>query len=198
MAARLVGFSTICARQAATWGSTWMPDGYRMRRSGSSDAFPTSSSSGPTSTTVSTNPQGKQSAAKYRFPLEDQSFDTVYAASLLTHLLPGEVQHYFAECRRVLKSGGTCLFSTFVLDHYRGPGSTLTSMCEFDHPLVGHPGVAARDPNIPTSRSSVHACRLRQFAKDASLELVVEIPGLWSDATEWAVNEHDLILLQRP
>ena len=143
------------------------------------------------------NPRGRHSAAQYRFPFEDESFDTVYAASLLTHLLPAEIQQYFAECRRVLKSGGTCLFSAFVLDHYRGPGSTLTPMCEFDHPLVGHHGVAARDPKHPDLAIAYTLSTLRQLAKDASLELVLEIPGLWSDATEWAVNEHDLILLQR-
>lgn len=73
------------------------------------------------------NPAGRQSAASYRFPFDDGTFDIVYGASLFTHLLPDEAENYLRESRRVLKPRGKCLFSLFVLDHYRGRGTTTTS-----------------------------------------------------------------------
>lgn len=68
------------------------------------------------------NPSGAAEARSYRFPFEDATFDVVYAASLFTHLLPDETANYFREARRVIKPGGACLFSFFLLDSYRGPG----------------------------------------------------------------------------
>jgi SAM-dependent methyltransferase len=50
-------------------------------------------------------------------PYADQSFDLVYAFSVMTHLSE-ELQHeWVAECRRVLKPGGYFLFSTLG-DYY--------------------------------------------------------------------------------
>src|SRR5262245_51321263 len=48
------------------------------------------------------NPHAVVRAEDYRFPFDDRSFDVIYAASLLTHLLPGGIENYFRECARVL------------------------------------------------------------------------------------------------
>ena len=49
----------------------------------------------------------------------------------------------------MLRKGGLCLFSFFVLDYYKGPGTTTpgpgaskASLFEFNYPLVGFDGVA--------------------------------------------------------
>jgi len=57
------------------------------------------------------NPAGQISAAEYRFPYEDASFDIAYAASVFTHLLPADAAQYLKESRRVLRPDGTCCYS---------------------------------------------------------------------------------------
>ena len=47
----------------------------------------------------------------YRFPCEEDAMDVVFAASVFTHMLPHTTSHYIRETARVLKRGGTCLFS---------------------------------------------------------------------------------------
>lgn len=143
------------------------------------------------------NPAGRLEAKDYEFPFPDVSFDVVYAASLFTHLLPQEVQNYFVQCRRVLKPGGQCLFSTFALDHYQGAGTTISPMYEFAHPFPGTPGAAVRDPLCPDVAIAYSTEAIREMAARASLTLVRVLPGLWSASTEWAVNEHDLVILRR-
>lgn len=61
------------------------------------------------------NPQGRHKASEYRFPFEDDSFDFVYAVSVFTHILPEDAANYVAETARVLRSGGRCLITFFLL-----------------------------------------------------------------------------------
>jgi SAM-dependent methyltransferase len=142
------------------------------------------------------NPTGRQPAQDYRFPFEDHSFDVIYAASLFTHLIPAVVGNYFRECGRVLKPTGCCLFSVLLLDHYRGPGTTISPMYDFDHAFEGRSDVAVRDPRLPDEAISYRLDLLREMASASQLVVERMIPGLWSQATEWAANEHDLILLR--
>ena len=62
------------------------------------------------------NPEGKYSAAEYRFPFADEQFDFVVLNSVFTHMLPEEVANYLGEIARVLRTGGRCLISFFVLN----------------------------------------------------------------------------------
>jgi len=62
------------------------------------------------------NPAAKTRASEYAFPYADDSFDFVFLTSVFTHMLPADVRHYLAEVRRVLRPGGRCLVTWFVLD----------------------------------------------------------------------------------
>ncbi len=62
------------------------------------------------------NPEGKFSAAEYVLPYPDQSFDVVFMISVFTHMLTSEVENYTAQIARVLKPGGRCFFTAFLLD----------------------------------------------------------------------------------
>jgi SAM-dependent methyltransferase len=62
------------------------------------------------------NANGKVGAGEYRFPFADASFDFVFLVSVFTHLLPGEVENYLSEISRVLKPGGCCFASWFLLN----------------------------------------------------------------------------------
>lgn len=55
-----------------------------------------------------------QTATQYRFPFADATFDFVFLTSVFTHMFPNEVEHYASEIGRVLRPGGRCL-STFFL-----------------------------------------------------------------------------------
>ena len=93
------------------------------------------------------NPHGAHSAADYRFPYDDATFDFAIATSVLTHLLESEADHYLAEIKRVLKPGGRALVTFFLLnDESRrliGEGRTsLAFLDPDDH-------VAVLDADLP-------------------------------------------------
>jgi SAM-dependent methyltransferase len=62
------------------------------------------------------HPKGTQPASQYRFPFADGTFDVVVLGSVFTHLLPDDMANYLAQTARVLKPGGRCLITYFLLD----------------------------------------------------------------------------------
>ena len=60
------------------------------------------------------NLEGETKASEYRFPFEDGSFDAVILYSVFTHLLPEDAANYMREIARLLKPGGRC-YSTWYL-----------------------------------------------------------------------------------
>jgi SAM-dependent methyltransferase len=62
------------------------------------------------------NPNGNILAQNYRFPFEDEYFDFVFLTSVFTHMRRPDVENYVGEISRVLKTGGRCLSTFFILN----------------------------------------------------------------------------------
>lgn len=62
------------------------------------------------------NPRGKCSAADFKFPYHDDYFDFVYTTSVFTHMLPADMENYLAESARVMKRGGRCMHTFFLIN----------------------------------------------------------------------------------
>lgn len=62
------------------------------------------------------NPAGRYEAADYRFPYESNSFDFAFLTSVFTHLERPAVDNYVAELARVLRPGGRCLATYFLIN----------------------------------------------------------------------------------
>lgn len=62
------------------------------------------------------NPDGDIPAAEFRFPYDDSTFDLVVLASVFTHMLEDEVERYLSEVARVLRRGGRCIVTYFLLN----------------------------------------------------------------------------------
>ena len=63
-------------------------------------------------------PQEKRrlKASRYTFPYEDNSFDFVLLTSVFTHMVHADMARYVREVARVLKPGGRCLTTFFLLN----------------------------------------------------------------------------------
>jgi SAM-dependent methyltransferase len=61
------------------------------------------------------NPEGKFRASEFRFPYEDGAFDFVFLTSVFTHMLPADMENYLSEIARVLRPGGRCFITFFLL-----------------------------------------------------------------------------------
>lgn len=61
-------------------------------------------------------PDGVTAATAFRFPYPDQAFNLAVLTSVFTHMRPDDVRSYLAEIHRVLRPGGRCFITWFVLD----------------------------------------------------------------------------------
>jgi SAM-dependent methyltransferase len=84
------------------------------------------------------NPKGQVPAADFDFPFPAESFDFAFLTSVFTHMLPDEVDNYLSEVQRVLRPGGQCLITWFLLNT---ESETLLherkSVIDFPHQLPG-------------------------------------------------------------
>ena len=62
------------------------------------------------------NPEGKIKASEYKLPYQDNWFDFVYLVSVFTHMLPDDMKNYLKEIFRVLKNGGHCFITYFLIN----------------------------------------------------------------------------------
>ncbi|MGY2937401.1 SAM-dependent methyltransferase [Bradyrhizobium sp. GM6.1] len=65
------------------------------------------------------NGEGAVSAEALEFPYDANMFDLVFLASVFTHMLPKAMENYLGEIGRVLKPGGRCLITWFLLTDER-------------------------------------------------------------------------------
>jgi SAM-dependent methyltransferase len=71
-------------------------------------------------------------ARDYRFPYPDGTFDIAVLASVFTHMLPEDMEHYVAEIARMLKKQGRCYASFSLINSgSRDPMETGRSSLRF-------------------------------------------------------------------
>jgi SAM-dependent methyltransferase len=61
-------------------------------------------------------PDGAIDSARFTFPYVDRAFDFVFLTSVFTHVLPETFDRYLSEIARVLRTGGKCLMTFFLLN----------------------------------------------------------------------------------
>jgi SAM-dependent methyltransferase len=148
------------------------------------------------------NPGGSIAADRYVFPYPDASFDVVYAASVFTHMLPSNVAAYLRESARVLRPTGRCVFSVFLLDHYRPglprPLGFARPGFSFDHQLPGHDAdFAIGVPENPEEMCAYRMSLVERLVAEAGLKPVGPVPpGMWSGAFDSWIGSQDIIVLE--
>ena len=82
------------------------------------------------------NPKGRKIAESYKFPFQDNYFDTIVLVSVFTHMLPNDLENYLSEISRVLKPEGKSCITYFLLnDESRKLISENQSTLDFKHKL---------------------------------------------------------------
>jgi SAM-dependent methyltransferase len=95
------------------------------------------------------NPGGHFQPSEYRFPYEDDSFDLVVLISVFTHMLPPDMTHYVEEISRVLRPGGRCAATYFLVnDESTELMRSGASSLKFNHQRRDYWTVSTRIPEL--------------------------------------------------
>lgn len=126
------------------------------------------------------NPGGSKPTEAVALPFADGGFDFIYLTSVLTHLRTAEVVAYVAEIARLLRPGGRCLVSLFLLDGQALAGLRAgRSRLPFDPDAAGPEHSA--DPDHPTGAVAYDEVFLIGLFEAAGLPLARPVVhGHWS------------------
>jgi SAM-dependent methyltransferase len=130
------------------------------------------------------NPAGLVRPAEYRFPFPDATFDFAIAASVFTHMYPADIEHYLHELARVLRPGGRCLATFFLLNRESHASMAAgRSLHRFSHPGDGY---YALDPVNPEVGIALEETDVRRMYRAARFDLIEPIfPGGWTGRSEF-------------
>ena len=142
------------------------------------------------------NPQGRISPHAFRFPYENRKFDFAFATSVFTHMFPADIAHYIREAARVLKPGGSCLFTWFILNNESlsmiGEGRSRIPM---NHKLAD--GCRAKSARIPEKAIGIPETIVRSIYSEAGMEISEPIRfGSWC-GRDGGVSFQDLVIGRR-
>jgi len=141
------------------------------------------------------NSNGKVQGKDYRFPYEDGIFDFVFLTSVFTHMLPEEVEHYLAEISRVMKVGGKCFITYFVLNEESEALLTSgKSTKEFPYRFENH---ALMNESVDSANVAFKAAYLSQLYARNKLKPENDLyPGWWCGRAK--TNEYqDYIIAEK-
>lgn len=145
------------------------------------------------------NPRGKVRPSQLRFPYDDESADLVCLHSVLTHLLPPELETYLSEVRRVLRPGGTA-WITYFLQNPQVESWRASHPDDFPFPDTweGHP-VRRRD--LPEAGIAYGESFVEQVYARLGLVAREKLYGSWAGRTPTLpapdVNFQDVVLTVR-
>jgi SAM-dependent methyltransferase len=132
------------------------------------------------------NPHGSVTAAEYRFPFPDGSFDFIFLSSVFTHMLPDAVEQYVHEIARLLAPNAVCVASYFLLnDETRAGIDQGRSFMTFG---VQHPSGLCRlhDAALPEAAVALEESFVRRIHQRAGLRVRDIRRGRW-----WSGEAHD-------
>jgi SAM-dependent methyltransferase len=136
-------------------------------------------------------PSGTHSASEYTLPLPDKHFDVVVVNSVFTHMLPAEVENYVGEMWRVLRDGGRCLVSWFLLNE---ESRTLIAAGASSQDLRHDVGPAkARSQIDPESAIGYEESFVRDLYRRAGLSIRAIHYGSWCGRARY-LSYQDLVV----
>ncbi len=142
------------------------------------------------------NPRGTRRAAEFTFPYEDGRFDVVYTTSVFTHMLAADLARYLAESARVLKRGGRCLHTFFLLNDETAPLMAAgRSLFKFAYALEGCRTVSRVEPEKAVAYDEA---RVRALFADCGLRILEPIRyGGWCGRPVF-LSGQDIVLAAKP
>jgi SAM-dependent methyltransferase len=125
------------------------------------------------------NPDGTIIPLDFKFPYPDNSFDFAFLVSVFTHMNEKEILRYLSEINRVLKIGGKCLATFFILND-----AVIANMkandTERPFPYI-FDDFATINPEMPEDAIAFKQDKVIEMVKKAGFKEDIEIyMGTWS------------------
>jgi len=124
------------------------------------------------------NTKGVIKGEEYVFPYRDEEFDIAFLTSVFTHMLQAEVEQYIKEIARVLKQGGKCLATFFILND-ESVSLMNTTEDSFKFPF-NHGEYSFMSEDTKTANVAYNQQWIERIMNENGLKVEVIRYGFWS------------------
>ena len=139
------------------------------------------------------NPEGVARDFEYSFPFATNEFDLVFLCSVFTHMLKEGIARYISEVGRVLKPGGRCVASFFLLNpdslHWMSTGTP-----PLDFPYEHGEGCRLRNLKMVSDAVAVDEAWVRERFLAEALRVAEVTYGHWSGGRDLIGGMQDAIV----
>jgi SAM-dependent methyltransferase len=138
------------------------------------------------------HPMGRYLDTEYRLPFSDGEFDLAFLSSVFTHMLPDGVANYIAQISRVLKPGGRCVATFFLLtrDSTQRIEAGVSSL-DFKFPFGFYRVI---DPRNPSKSVALDEEWVRDRFAAAGLRVVEATYGYWCGGKDLLGAYQDVLI----
>lgn len=136
-----------------------------------------------------------EQASCFSFPYNDKNFDVVVLTSVFTHMQPEEVKNYLDEIARVLRNGGRCFATFFVINE-----SSESYMNKSSSPFFPycHGEYFLHNNRVKNANIAYRIGFIEDMANKAGLKIHQFHQGWWAGRpAEACMNFQDVIVLER-
>jgi SAM-dependent methyltransferase len=140
------------------------------------------------------NRRSHENAAQLQFPYADGTFDTALVESVFQHNRVPVVRHYLDEIGRVLRVGGRCVVTSFLLRRGMRAADQRADRQNFIHSIGGAWSASSKIPEIGIA---FDAARFEDWVSEAGLELAEFHRGDWHCEGPGLAYQ-DVIVLEKP
>lgn len=142
------------------------------------------------------NPNGTIQSSEFKFPYDNEKFDFAFLTSVFTHMFRKDIEQYMKEISRVLKKGGRCLVTFFLInDISRALIKKGVSTKEFIYQIDENS--FSIDEKIPESAFSFNEKYIMELFKSNSLSIQEPIYyGSWCGRKKFK-SYQDIILAEK-
>lgn len=139
------------------------------------------------------HPDGASPASRYVFPYLDGVFDYVFLGSVFTHMLTADVDNYLGEIARVMKPGGQCVISYYLLNPEREAEMARGGgMWSFPHHGDGY---RAEYPHLPEAVVGFDETDVLALYRAKGLDIVEIRRGVWPTRP---IQDQDIVIARKP
>ena len=141
------------------------------------------------------NDKTEDEARCFIFPYKDDSFDCVVLTSVFTHMMPEDVDNYLNQIMRVMRSGGKCLVTFFMVNDDilkkmdRGETNFVFKHSYGDYLLM--------DKNVKEANIAYEENYLQKLYDKYGLKKTAVYYGQWSNSDDF-VSFQDVVILSKP
>lgn len=142
------------------------------------------------------NPKGIYNSSEYKFNYNDNFFDLAFLTSVFTHMHTHDVERYLSEISRVLRPGGRCMITFFLLNE-ESQGFINKGMAtqKLTHQIDDVS--FTKDKNVPESAIGFKEDYIKELYKLQNLNIIDPIQyGSWCGRENY-LSYQDIIIAEK-